>query len=138
MKQFRDSRYWVSKDGRVFRHFPEYNHTYITNHYGANGVIKKSPITRKRPEKWKEMIYRDNGYGYLQCSLSINNKHTKNRVHRMVAELYVSGYFEGAHVDHIDNNKINNHYTNLQWCTKAYNQIKRDDITFPLYSEWSK
>jgi len=134
MKQFRDSDYWVTEDGRVFRHYPEYKHTYVTNHYGANGIVKKRQMTQKRPEKWKEMIYRDNEFGCLQCALSINNKELRRRVHQMVAELYTPGYFDGAEVDHIDCNKHNNHYTNLQWCTPEYNRKKGNNPDYPLFT----
>ena len=135
MKQFRDTNYYVTEDGKIFRYFPEYYYEYYTNHYGANGIVKKSLQKRRRPEKWKELGYRDNGHGYLKCAISVNNKMTHKRVHQMVAECYVKGYFEGAEVDHIDCNKQNNHYTNLQWCTPEYNRVKGNNPTYPLFSE---
>lgn len=133
MKQFRDTNYYVTEDGKVFRHFPERTLEYYSNHYGANRVVKKTLQKKYYPEKWKELGYRDNGYGYLKCGLSIDNKLKHQRVHRLVAELYVPGYFEGAEVDHIDCNKQNNHYTNLQWCTSEYNRQKSDNPDYPLF-----
>lgn len=35
-------------------------------------------------------------------------------VHRLVAQAFVGELFEGCHVDHIDGNHTNNHYTNLR------------------------
>lgn len=35
-------------------------------------------------------------------------------VHRLVAQAFVGELFEGCHVDHIDGNYANNHYTNLR------------------------
>lgn len=43
-------------------------------------------------------------------------------VHRLVAEAFVSGYRPFLEVHHIDNNRYNNHYTNLMWVTKDQNQ----------------
>ena len=132
MKQFRESRYWIGKGGEVSSYYPEriaktYS-TYKDKTYYGRTVF---------PEKWKSIKPVLNN-GYYSMNVSSNNIKTKLLIHRIVAEVYVPGYFEGAHVDHIDNNKTNNHYTNLQWCTKVYNHQKGNKLTFPLYSEWSK
>ena len=127
MKQFRDSGYWVSKDGRVSRCYPEriaktYS-TYKDKTYYSQTVF---------PEKWKILKPALNN-GYYSVDLSSNSIHAKFLIHRMVAELYCPGYFEGAHVDHIDCNPINNHYTNLQWCTPIYNSKKGSNSNYPLF-----
>ena len=130
MRQFRESRYWVSRDGEVSKHHPPRKHGVINGFdYGVERWYKMTPTLRRKS-------------GYLTFNLkcpSVTNKGYFNiSVHQMVAECYCSGYFEGAHVDHIDNNKTNNHYTNLQWCTPEYNNTKKNTTPYPLYSEWSK
>lgn len=55
--------------------------------------------------------------GYLEVD---GNKY----VHRVIAEAFVDGYFEGATVNHIDGDKSNNHYTNLEWVTRGDNVRK--------------
>jgi hypothetical protein len=53
-------------------------------------------------------------------------------VHRLVALAFVPNLSEYETVDHIDGNKENNHYTNLQWLTRSENTIKaiyQDEIT---------
>ena len=42
-------------------------------------------------------------------------------LHRLVALHFVDGYFDGADVNHKDGNKMNNIYTNLEWCSRSYN-----------------
>lgn len=42
-------------------------------------------------------------------------------VHRLVAEAFVDGYFDGAIVNHIDENPGNNCAENLEWCTYSRN-----------------
>ena len=126
MKQFRDSDYWVTEDGRVFKCFPKKD--YINN---------KGYITQSYPDRYKERkIQIKDNRPYVV--LNIDGIRQRFLVYRLVAECYIPGYFEGAVVDHIDNNSLNSHYTNLQWCTQEYNANKGSNPTFPLYSEWNK
>lgn len=45
------------------------------------------------------------------------------RVHRLVALVWVTGWFDGAVVNHIDYNRTNNKAENLEWVTYRDNQI---------------
>jgi hypothetical protein len=49
-------------------------------------------------------------------------------IHRLVAEYFVDGYFEGAVVDHIDGNKLNNNADNLRWITQRENVSHVDKL----------
>ena len=61
--------------------------------------------------------------GYLAVP---SNKLSEKYVHRMVAKAFVPNDdpIGKPHVDHIDGNKHNNHYTNLQWVSRSTN-LKR-------------
>ena len=117
MKQFRDTDYWISEDGEVWRKFGGF----YTNH-GLSPTGK--PTKKWRPEKWKQLKVYPNHQGYLQRTMFINGKYVGRRVHQLVAECYLGPYPEGKEVDHIDNNKLNNHYTNLQYLTRQENMAK--------------
>lgn len=56
---------------------------------------------------------------YPVLNLSINGVTTTHYVHRLVAEAYLGA--SDLCVDHIDNDKTNNHVSNLQYLTRAEN-----------------
>lgn len=59
--------------------------------------------------------------GYRCACLSISGKRKFVYVHRLVAMAFAPGFRDGLHVNHIDGNKLNNRYSNLEWCTQAEN-----------------
>lgn len=42
-------------------------------------------------------------------------------IHRIVGEKFVPNPFNHPTIDHIDGNKLNNHYRNLEWVTYSEN-----------------
>lgn len=65
----------------------------------------------------------DNGHGYKIVSLKIKGirKWKKAYIHRLVALAYVEGYEKNLEVNHKDENKNNNNFSNLEWVTRKYN-----------------
>jgi hypothetical protein len=63
------------------------------------------------------------GNDYLEVSLCKNGKRKHHLVHRLVAKAFVDGYDEGLVVNHIDEDKTNNVWTNLEWVTVRSNNI---------------
>jgi hypothetical protein len=61
------------------------------------------------------------GYRYLQIHLN-GKEHRKNLlIHRLVAIAFIPNPNDLPCVDHIDNNPLNNHVSNLRWCCQADN-----------------
>jgi hypothetical protein len=56
--------------------------------------------------------------GYAKVNLSHNGVVETLLVHRLVAELFCKGH---GQVNHKDGNKLNNHYSNLEWVTAKEN-----------------
>lgn len=79
----------------------------------------KGTIINIKTEKKKALtLDRD---GYSTVSLWRNNKEKNYKVHRLVGEYFVDGYFEGAVINHKDEIKSNNNFENLEWVTIKYN-----------------
>lgn len=63
----------------------------------------------------------DNGNGYLQVTLCYNGSNKYERVHRLVALVFIENPLGLPKVNHKDANKRNNSSTNLEWCTQLEN-----------------
>lgn len=59
----------------------------------------------------------DNGIGYKYVKIKGRNHY----VHRLVAFAFLPNPQNLNEINHIDEDKSNNHIDNLEWCTHAYN-----------------
>jgi hypothetical protein len=64
---------------------------------------------------------------HLYCNVYINGKSNLLYLHRAIALVHVDGYFEGAWVDHIDDDSSNNDPSNLQWVFPLENHNKNKE-----------
>lgn len=90
---------------------------------GRNGVLK--------PAKDKK--------GYLRVGIVIDGKLNTRKVHRLVAQAFIPNPENKPQVNHIDGNKLNNDYRNLEWYTNKENAnhaIKKGLFSFS--AGWNK
>lgn len=59
--------------------------------------------------------------GYKAIKLANNGESKSELIHRLVAKEFCEGYSPELDVNHIDGNKLNNHYSNLEWVTRKEN-----------------
>jgi len=82
------------------------------------GNIKNNKTNRKM----KQHLH---SKGYFDIELRNNNsERRKFLVHRLVAKYFIDNYSDDMTVDHIDNNRQNNFYQNLE-CVSLSENIKR-------------
>ena len=132
-KQFRNSRFYVTTEGEVFKFYPA--RVYKNKWVDKNGNVKLHGAGAKRSgvdygvDRWRKLkpTLRKNGYLVfnLQCPSVTDKGYFNTSVHRMVAECYLGPCPEGYEVDHIDGDKKNNKLSNLQYLTKEEN-IKKN------------
>ena len=59
--------------------------------------------------------------GYKRVDLYVNKKHNRMFVHRLVALAFIPNPNNYPIINHKDEDPSNNDVSNLEWCTKAYN-----------------
>ncbi|CAL6053973.1 Conserved_hypothetical protein [Hexamita inflata] len=69
-------------------------------------------------------MYQSLSRGYLVTKLSNNGFSQHRLIHVLVAEAFIQ-IQNGLQIDHIDRNRLNNHYTNLRYVTNSENSKNR-------------
>jgi len=67
--------------------------------------------------------------GYYSVDLMSNKKRYKCRIHRLVAETFISNPENLPMVNHKDENRLNNRVENLEWCDNTYNSQYPNDLS---------
>jgi hypothetical protein len=98
MKRYKDTEYFITEDGKVFR----------------NGKLMKTQYQKK--------------YGYEYKIMKINNVRTSVYIHRMIAETYIPNPENKPEVNHWDGDTKNNIINNLFWATSSENKIHKTRI----------
>lgn len=73
----------------------------------------------KSKRKLLKLNINDRGYKY--CNISTNGNVSKVKIHILVAKYFIENFYNKDTVNHIDKNKLNNHFNNLEWLTRKEN-----------------
>lgn len=133
-KQIENSNYAISNFGRVkilsHTRFHNINKTF----YKTNEKLKKSCTNNSKNYHRIQIFYLDRAA-------------VTESIHRLVATYFVSNLENNIQVNHIDGDKNNNHYSNLEWVTneenmkhrftvlKSFNNLNGEKCNFTKLSE---
>lgn len=85
-------------------------------------VTEDGEVFSAKNPSLKIMSTVDNGKGYYRVKLFNEDSCKRFLLHRLVAETYLPAPTdESLQINHVDGNKKNNHYSNLEWCTASKN-----------------
>lgn len=104
---------------------PGYEDLYLCSNYGRIKALPKIVVySNGRLYKYEEKILILNKTcGYRTVSLVKNKNKLTHKVHILVAMLYVRNAQNKPFVNHLDGNRSNNFYKNLDWATNSENQL---------------
>jgi hypothetical protein len=106
----------LKKDVEIWRDIIGYEGLYQVSTMGRVKNLKTGKILK--PVKNKQ--------GYMYVCLSKNGQRKTFKVHRLVAQAFLKPVPGKDFVNHLDEDKTNNHYSNLEYCTAKENLIYND------------
>lgn len=101
----------------------------ILNIYGVDYLVREDGkiFSTKKFDKDgnpKEIKQRLNLDGYYTVTVGDYKKRHTRTVHKIVADAFIPTEDKNLEIDHIDDNRLNNNLSNLQWLTHADNVSK--------------
>lgn len=136
-------------DDLIWKDIKGFEGIYQISNYGdikslARKMFNTKNEIKRASLKDKILAKRKNKKGYIQYILYKNSIKYNLFAHRLVYENFIGEISENLHINHLDSNKINNYYKNLEVCTNLENQChlslfsgKIPGVTFlPKINKW--
>ena len=108
----------------IWKDIEGYEGLYQVSNYGRiKSLCRKVNNSNCSTRVIKEIIMKIHTHinGYCFVVLSFKQKQKPQRIHRLVAQAFISNPDNYPQVNHKDENKLNNRVDNLEWCTIKYN-----------------
>jgi len=103
----------MKNDKQVWKDIQGFEGLYEVSNYGNVRSLKFGKIKYLKPAK--------NQKGYYFVQLCKNGQKKNFIVHRLVANAFIDNPNNYPQINHIDENKLNNRASNLEWCDNRYN-----------------
>ena len=105
----------------IWKDFDEFYEVSSQGNVRSKDRVVRSTYGGYYEKKGRILKQNMNGCGYLTVSLCYQGKNYSQRVHRLVALVFIENPEKKPKVNHKDANKLNNAVDNLEWCTQQEN-----------------
>ena len=116
--------YLEDMDGEIWKDIEGYDGYYQISNLGRvkslGRLMCRGYVFRMCKDTIRKITVKKDGYA--EINLSIENKSTHFRVHRLVALTFINNPKNKSEVNHINSNRLDNNVTNLEWTSKSENQ----------------
>ncbi len=112
LSKFEPACVWDCKDYTTI-----YLHGYEVNRRGQARIIKSGKFLKFSTNKSRF---------YYSVIFTVNGKKIYSYLHRVIACTFIKCYNREKYctINHIDEDKTNNHYTNLEWTSSSGNMLE--------------
>lgn len=98
---------------------------------GYSGMVEVSNLGKVRNKKNKREYKQTlSCWGYPRVHLHIGGDNKNVTVHRLVASAFIENKDGLPQVNHIDGDKTNNVFLNLEWCSAKQNSQHREKVVW--------
>ena len=112
----------------IWKPLTNYKGLYEVSNFGRIKSINKTrPVFNKTTIKIPEKIVK----GYVNPTTGYKGFNIKNKyllIHREVAKAFIPNLLNYTEINHIDGNKLNNCFTNLEWVTHHENILHYHNV----------
>lgn len=105
----------------IWKKIKEYPNYEISNFGRVKSLKYYSNIHKKYYDRVLILKEKTNKHGYKMIGLSNEYGRKTFAIHRLVANAFIDNKNNYNEVNHIDGNKSNNNFNNLEWCTRRDN-----------------
>lgn len=118
LPQFGGATFFMEEE--IWKDIAGYEGRYqISNHGNVKSLTRTIIQVNGKPLTTRERIlkFRIDPSGYRTTHFWIGEKEHTYKIHRLVAFHFVENPMNHNVVNHLDSNRINNYYKNLEWCS---------------------
>lgn len=113
-----------AKEQEIWKTYPKYPFVEVSNLGRARTKDRYVTVKGRGKRLVKGRILKQylQKNGYMFVNFKVNGKQINLLIHRMVAITFIPSPNNYLEVNHIDNDPTNNAISNLEWCTRKYNE----------------